>query len=266
MPVRAHDLWSLVQDHQYVDPGELADAVQDQVARGDLDFRSRLLIRDSLNALREYWGSQRLTAWLEQCPVRAEIEAICREDLGRVGFPFLGKQLMEPVKPEAVRQFLRELGAQVQRATRLCIGGSIALIVPGYLSRGTQDMDVVDEVPEEIRSKRKLVQELEQRYRLQLAHFQSHYLPSGWENRVHFLDSFGQLRIYLVDVYDVFLSKLFSARTKDRDDLRALVPQLDKDTLIRKLKETTGSMLAAESLRQRAEQNWYILYGEPLPS
>jgi hypothetical protein len=69
-----------------------------------------------------------------------------------------------------------------------------------------------------------------------------------------------------VDVYDVFLSKLFSARTKDRDDLRALVPQLDKDPLIRKLKETTGSMLAAESLRQRAEQNWYILYGEPLPS
>ena len=53
---------------------------------------------------------------------------------------------------------------------------------------------------------------------------------------------------------------------EDRDDLRMLKPQLDKDTLIRKLKDTTGSMLAAESLRQRAEQNWYILYGEPLPS
>jgi hypothetical protein len=70
----------------------------------------------------------------------------------------------------------------------------------------------------------------------------------------------------LVDAYDVFLSKLFSARTKDRDHLRALVPQLDKEVLVRQLKETTQSMLAAPGLREKAENNWYILYGESLPS
>jgi hypothetical protein len=64
----------------------------------------------------------------------------------------------------------------------------------------------------------------------------------------------------------VFLSKLYSARTKDRDDLRLLVPQLDKETVVRKLKETTQSMLVAPGLRAKAEQNWIILYGEPLPA
>jgi len=31
------------------------------------------------------------------------------------------------------------------------------------------------------------------------------------------------------------------------------------------LKDTMASTLAAESLRQRAEQNWYIVFGESLP-
>jgi hypothetical protein len=67
-------------------------------------------------------------------------------------------------------------------------------------------------------------------------------------------------------VYDVFLSKLFSIRRKDMDDLRLLLPQMDKDILTHRLKDTTASMLASEELRKRAEQNWNILYGEPLPS
>jgi hypothetical protein len=98
-----------------------------------------------------------------------------------------------------------------------------------------------------------------------VAHFQSHYLPSGWQGRVHSLGSFGKLQVYLVDVYDIFLSKLFSGRDKDRDDLRMLRGQLDKDTLIRRLKETTGCLRAEPALLQRATENWYILYGEALP-
>ena len=43
--------------------------------------------------------------------------------------------------------------------------------------------------------------------------------------------------MFLLDVYDVFLSKLFSVREKDRDDLRVLIPQLSKDVLVRKFKE-----------------------------
>jgi hypothetical protein len=104
------------------------------------------------------------------------------------------------------------------------------------------------------------------RYRLRLAHFQSHYLPSGWDQRVHSLGTFGRLQVFLVDVYDVFLSKLFSRREKDRDDLRVLAPQLDKEILTRRLRETAAPLSSDPNLRPSAEQNWYILFGEPLPS
>ena len=203
------DPWSLVLDQPYVDPSELADAIVAQVQRGDLNFRTRLLIRDSLNALRDYWGQRRLTAWLAATPVQPELESIWREDLGRVGFPFLRDQCMEPTRPEHIRQLLRDLDSRLQRPARLALGGSGALILQGYLLRRTQALDVVDELPSEIRALGPRLKELEQRYRLQLD---------------------------------------------------------DKETLVRRLKETATGLLSQPDLRPKAERNWYILYGEALPS
>jgi len=266
MVVRAKDLWSLAH-RQWVDAEELRAAVEDQVVRRDLDYRSRLLIRDSVKALQHYWGNERVESWLKGSPIGDEIVSICRGpwDDDR-GFPFLMEQVMEPTRPETIQEFLQGVSTLVHRPTRIAVGGSIALILPGYLTRETQDLDVVDEVPQEIRSQHQKLAELEQRYRLQIAHFQQHYLPMRWQDRLHYLATFGDLTVYLVDAYDVFLSKLFSIRTKDGDDLRALKPHLDKATLARLLLDTCGSMLVAESLRERAVKNWYILYGEPLPT
>lgn len=266
MAVQTRDLWSLILDQPHVDPGELSEAIADQVERNDLDFRSRLLIRDSLNALQVYWGRERLMAWLGARPARDRIESIWHEDLGNPGFPFLKEQIMEPTRSEDIREFLHELSSRVSRPLRFAVGGSGALILKGYLSRRTQDLDVVDEVPEEIRSLGSFLRELEKRRRLRLSHFQSHYLPAGWEQRVHSLEPFGLMNIYTVDVHDVFLSKLFSKREKDLDDLRVLVSQLNKDTLARRMKETAGSFLSQDDLRKQAEHNWYVLYGEALPS
>lgn len=266
MVARTKDLWSLVLNQQWIDAEDLAQAVQREVVAGRLDFRTRLLVRDAVRALENYWGHERSGRWLAESPVRENIERILREDLGRPGFPYLKEQVMESIHPETVREFLRELSGLVHKPVRLCIGGSIALILPGYLSRPTQDLDVVDEVPAEIRSQRDKIEDLQRRYRIELAHFQQHYLPSRWEDRLHYFDTFGPMRVYLVDLYDVFLSKLFSGREKDRDDLRALLGNIDKEVLIRKLKDTTQSMLVAPGLREKAEKNWYILYGEPLPA
>jgi hypothetical protein len=127
-------------------------------------------------------------------------------------------------------------------------------------------MDVVDEVPADLRNQHKLLHELKERYGLELAHFQRHYLPKGWEIRLHYLDAFGALRVYLVDAHDVFLSKLFSKRTKDLDDLRFVSRHLDKAVLTRKLTENCSALLSEQDLRQYAEKNWYIVYGEPLPA
>ncbi len=267
MIAHTKDLWTLALERTHVDPHDLAEAVEAQVVSGDLDYRTRLLIRDSLKALRHYWHEERVAEWLSRSPVGEEIEAICRGpwECDR-GFPSLMRRVMDVTRPETIREYLRQVGTQIFRPVRITIGGSVALILAGYLLRRTQDIDVVDEVPPEIRSQHKMLDELAQQYGLELGHFQRHYLPMGWENRVHTQASFGQLQVALVDVYDVFLSKLNSARDKDFDDLRTLKPQIDKEIVIRKLKDTMAPMLAVPALREKAEKNWYILYGEPLPT
>lgn len=267
MVVRSKDLWSLAQHQQHIDPQDLTAAMEDQVARRDLDYRSRVLIRDSLKALRHYWGPDRVAAWLEASPHGHELEEISQGpwDDDR-GFPSLMRRVMDVTRPETIRQFLQELAKNIRRPLRLDIGGSAALILPGILSRHTEDIDVVDEVPAEIRTQHQLLDELKEIHHLELTHFQRHYLPMGWEKRVHSIEPIGDLQIYLIDVYDVFLSKLFSIRVKDRQDLKTLAPQLDKERLVSLLKETTQSMLASAELRDRAQHNWYVLFGEPLPA
>jgi hypothetical protein len=71
------------------------------------------------------------------------------------------------------------------------IGGSIALILPSRISRHTEDIDVVDEIPKSLRDDHDLLTRLAARYGLRPAHFQSHYLPDGWESRVK---PFGKFR------------------------------------------------------------------------
>ena len=263
-PVR---LWELALDRTHIDPADLTLAIEDQIRRHDLDYRSCLLIHDSLDALQAYWGPDRLHQWLQQSPVGGEIERIWSAKYDDdVGFPSLKARVMDITRPETVRQFFREVGLALRKPVQIQVGGAIALIMRDMLSRKTEDANVVDEVPEAIRSQHKLLENLKKSYFLEFGHFQSHYLPSGWQNRLRYLDAFGELRVYLVDPYDVFLSKLFSIRRKDMDDMRKLINQLDKEVLTRRLQETTASALAAESLRERAEKNWYILFGEKLPA
>ncbi|HYV36028.1 MAG TPA: DUF6036 family nucleotidyltransferase [Gemmataceae bacterium] len=267
MPQLANDLWSLVLDRHEVDPDQLVEAIEDQVRRGDLDFRSRLLIRDSLNALQQHWDPQRLAAWLKSCPKSDEIHGIWKEDFGEVGFPSLTRRIVETTRPETIQQMFREIGQKIhpRKPIRVYVGGSCALILGGLLSRRTEDIDIVDELPAELRQEHRLLDELNKRYDLHFGHFQSHYLPAGWQGRAHYLDDYGDLQVYLVDAYDVALSKLFSIRTKDLDDLRALMPRLDKQELTERFKRTTTAMLASEDLGKRAQHNWHILFGEQLP-
>ena len=150
--------------------------------------------------------------------------------------------------------------------TRLIIGGSIALIMSGHLQRPTEDMDLVDEVPEHIRLQYELLAELDHRYGFQLSHFQSHYLPSGWQNRLRSYAVIRQLNVFLVDPYDIFVGKLFSARRKDRADLNAMTSKLEHATILERLRTTTAGLRSDAHLLDAAKQNWFILYGEELPA
>jgi hypothetical protein len=260
------DLWGVVWGNPHIDATDLSRALADQVERPGLDYRTRLLIRDSVEALKHHWGLNRLQKWLYQCPAREKIESICREDFAEVGFPSIKDRLMDKLDPEVVRRLFRHLGTDLRRPVRINVAGAISLIMPGLLKRNTEDVDVVNEVPAEIRDLHSRLDEYRKLYGLHFGHMQSHYLPSGWEKRLHYLDAFGDLTVYLVDAYDVFLGKLFSRRTKDMQDLQVLLPQFDKDVLVQRFKDTTASFLASEELRELGEKNWYILFGEKLPT
>ena len=265
MALQTLDLWSLVLERSQIDPYDLAEAILNQAADDTLDYRTRMLIHDSVDALGNYWGPAKLNSWLAACPVREKIDAICKEDFDKVGFPSLKRRVMDKTKPENIRRFFEHLGKNLHGPVRLYVAGSIALILPGYLSRSTEDIDVIDEVPEVIRNNHALVESLQNSYNLHLAHVQSHYFPSGWQDRAHSLAPFGKLEVFLLDVYDVVLSKLFSSRLKDMEDMRVLVPQLEKETLFDRLKNHAQGFLEAPQLLQIAQDNWKILYGEELP-
>lgn len=255
--------------HPGINPDDLAAAIQRQIGLGDLDFRTRLLIRDSIQALEQVWGGERLRRWIEQTPAYREILIIMTQELGSAGFPFLIQQLkqfMDSTKSEAILQLLRELGLSVGQPTKLAIGGSVALILANYLSRQTQNIAIVDTLPASLRSQHELLDDIANRYRLRLTHFQSHYLPSGWDSRLKSLGRFGKLDVFLVDEYDIALGKFFSRRTKDRDDLRVLASQLDKSILVDRLANSAAALLGEASLRQNAMDNWYIIYGQALPA
>jgi hypothetical protein len=177
------ELWAMALDQPQIDPTDLCGAIERELGRGQPDFRTRLLVRDAVSALARALGAQRVNAWIERSPHGAEIQAIARADLGPPGFPSLAERLMESTKAETVLQFLRELGQGVTRPAHLAIGGSTALILGANLSRRTEDIDVVDEVPVEIREQHALLDGLARRYGLRITHFQSHYLPCRADGR-----------------------------------------------------------------------------------
>jgi hypothetical protein len=265
MSLAANNLWNVTIPGRQVDPERLAAALSTLCNQSDLDFRTKLLARDSLLALKSHWSGDRFSAWLRKADDRGWLSGIIESDLGSPGFPSLEKRVMEPTRPEIVQQILRELGLRLRTHARIEIGGAIALILSGNISRATEDIDIVNELPPELRSQQSLLDELAARYSLRLTHFQSHYLPTGWDTRVRSIGRFGQLDVFVIDVVDIFVGKLFSARVKDLDDLRALLPQFNKQMILERLRSSAAALMAQPQLAENARRNWYILCGESLP-
>jgi hypothetical protein len=254
-------LWSLHRS-QYVEASRFLAAMEDQIDRNDLDYRSRLLIRDGLNAVENQWGVPRLKAWLDQSRHKDRLQAIRQEEFERVGFPSFQKRVMDFTNTETIESVFRTIGVHVRKPIKLVIGGSVALMLPGLVSRHTEDIDVVDELPPELRNEHRFLDSLKERFGIVLAHFQSHYLPPHWENRTHWHGEYENLTVYLVDAIDVFVSKLFGARDKDQSDLQVLIGQLDRQAILERITNHCQPLLADAKLREQAIQNWYILTGD----
>jgi len=261
----ANALWNVTQSKRDIDAKELAAAIEEAANDESADFRTRLLLRDSINALQDKWGARKLDQWVSASPARKAIEVARKAQFDETGFPSLPSRIVSTTKPDTVIEFLREASLHVTEPTHIVIGGAIALIMRGMIERHTEDVDVVDEVPAHLRNQRELLHDLSKRYGLHLAHFQSHYLPNGWEQRVRSLMSFGQLRISLIDEYDALAGKLFSSRARDLDDLRAAKALMDRTVLVQRLRDSSAALRSEAKLLAAAEKNWFVLFGEELP-
>lgn len=255
------DLWELISTRQEFDPEEVARAIETQVAEPDPDPRTCMLIHDAAAGLLDYWGEPRYQEWLTRAELQERIQPFITAEYEKVGFPSLAKRIQRVTRKETILRFLRALGGELREPATLIIGGSSSLILNGLLSRNTEDVHAVDEVPEPLRALGPALQNLENALGLQLAHFQSHYLPQGWMDRTRSLGQFGRLEVHLVDPLDVTAGKLLSRRSKDLGDLNALSNHFSAAELRARV-ESSPSHLGDPKLCRNLDRNWFVLYGE----
>lgn len=259
------DPWALVWGQPYIDSESLAAAIEaDLQHTPNPDFRTRLLVRDAVRAIRSFWGPRRFARWLERSPVGKEIGTILQENLGKPGFGSIRRRLVTSVSQDQLEQVFELLGRRIHDRVDVDIAGSIPTLIQGLTNRPTEDIDFVNEVPAEIRTQRAALAQVKKKYGLSLGHVQSHYLPANWQNRRRFLGDFGGMRVYLVDEYDIFVSKLSSKQEKHRDDLRVLGPKLDKDKVKERLLTDGKAFLEDPHDRPTIEANWKFIYREAL--
>lgn len=264
-PSQSLDPWRLVWGQPYIDSGALAAAIErDLLHHPHPNYRMRLLVHDAAKALRSYWGISRFQRWLAVSPARERIDAILDEYFPETGFPSIGRRLVDAIGENQVKQIFTLLGQNVHARVEVYIAGSIPTLIEGLTARPTEDIDIVDEVPAEIRKQRAMLRKIENDYGLRLGHVQSHYLPSGWQKRRRFLGDFGGLRVYIVDVYDIFVSKLSSKQEKHKDDLRVLAAKLDKEVARQRLFDHGRAFLDDPRQRPQIEANWQFIYQELL--
>src|SRR5438270_12496247 len=127
------ELWTAAGTSPHVDASALARAIETAASSSDpLDYRTRLLMRDSLGALEAHWGSDRFKAWLTRSPWRSQIGEACDPTFleggpGDIGFPSLRRRVVDAIQPEVIERFLREISRRISHPTRIVIGGSIPL-------------------------------------------------------------------------------------------------------------------------------------------
>jgi len=259
------DPWRLVWGQPYIDSRTLATAIeQDLQLTADPDFRTRLLVRDSAVALRAYWGSRQFSQWLSASPVGMQVREILKEDLGEPGYSTIRRRLVDRIDSTQLSQIFDLLGRDIHDQIEIHIAGSVPTLIKGLTARPTDDVDLVDEVPVEIRRQRAVLRKIETEFGLKLGHVQSHYLPARWHNRRRWFGDFGGLRVYVLDEYDIFISKLSSKQKKHQLDLRVLALRLDRDLARRRLLADGQAFLDDPTLRPQIEENWRFIFQEPL--
>lgn len=133
---------------------------------------------------------------------------------------------MEPVTPHTLTEFLTRLGERYANPATLYLLGGSALLLLGNL-RQTLDIDYTTDLnPQQQQGLETVMTELAAQYRLDIeavpiAEFVP--LPPGAETRRRFIGRFGQVDVYVYDLYTIALSKIARGFDTDMDDVIFLV-------------------------------------------
>jgi hypothetical protein len=259
------DPWELIWGQPYIDCDTLAAAIEQDLERTPQpDYRTRLLLHDATQAVRSYWGPSRFSKWIGKSPAGNKIQGILRENFTEKGFRHIGRRLVTSIKSDLVERIFELLGQGVPKRVEVHIAGSAPTLIKGLTFRPTQAIDFVKEVPAEIRRQKDVLQRIVDSYGLSLDHVQSRYLPANWQKRRHYFGEFGGLRVWMVDEYDIFVSKLSSKQDRHKQDLEVMASKLDKETVRQRLLEDGKIFLDTPFIRSQIEVNWRFIFREPL--
>ncbi|HEY3129373.1 MAG TPA: DUF6036 family nucleotidyltransferase [Acidobacteriota bacterium] len=165
--------------------------------------------------------------------------------------------------------FLRELDELLPQAIELhCLGGFVVSVCYG-LPRPTADVDYIAVRPSEAYGQLDEIagreSQLAKKHKVYLQHVSIATYPENYEQRLVelFPQQFRNLRLLVLDPYDLVLSKLERNSPKDREDvanLAARIP-LDRETLRERYEqELRPNLLSREEYHDRTLSFWLETY------
>ena len=195
-PRDTDQLWDLTRHPGQIDTEALAAAIEAAAAPGvddDRDFRTCVLIRDSICALTDHWGWGKTLAWVAGPSNGAAIVQDCKTESER-GFPSPRRRVVDTTKPEKIAEVLSEIGRVISKPTMLYVGGVAALVLNRVLARRVDAIEVVRPSPDELSGQGDWLDELERRYGLKVIQMPLNALPNGWVDRSRSIGAFGLLQ------------------------------------------------------------------------
>lgn len=143
--------------------------------------------------------------------------------------PCIGKTLYLDMTRGELLNALQRLGSLIPDKTQIVIAGGAALILGGYVDRGTVDGDVVYSDPPLTQLRSSIVQVaremgLSDDWLNDGVKAFGDVLPEDFEQRTDRIGSFGNLRVLLLGRIDLILSKFYGGREVDFEDLDVMRP------------------------------------------
>lgn len=153
-------------------------------------------------------------------------------------------------------QALARLGALCSSSTEIVLAGGAALILAGYIDRGTEDGDVIHSEPRLTDLEAVLATVAEERdlpgaWLNDGVKAWADVLPPDFATRLEEVGVFGNLRVRRLGRLDLLVMKLFALRDQDLEDVAAMAPAEEEVAFVRGQMERIARTRPDRALRMQ---------------